>query len=83
MVYSKRTCHAQLISPTCGAYYVRNYPPVVPLDPADYSVSASAVCGLHGQIARFVGSLLEGAEHGLVTAPTDSCEELYGSGTIN
>jgi hypothetical protein len=81
IMYSSRTCHAQLISPACSEYYVRQYPPVVPLEPEAYSATISSVCGLHGQIARFVGSLLDGAEHGLITAPNDTCESLYGSGT--
>ena len=76
LFYNRESCHTQSISNVCVNRYVQEIAPVSPLNvPVAFP---SPICLLHAQAGGFFASLLAGAEHGAVAAPSGDCAAVYG-----
>ena len=76
LFFYARSCHAELVTALCGPTHKTPFPPLVPLDTP--VVERAPTCALHGQIKEFLSSLLTGPL-GTITAPTATCDALYGT----
>lgn len=76
LFYWGKSCHTLVMAPVCTQRHEQPSPPIVELDPPlSYE---SPVCAIHGAIAGFIASLQAAGATGEVSAPTASCDAVYG-----